>query len=429
MKYRHRVLTLLFFLALITFVDRVCISVAGPQMQAGMGLTPARWGWVVGAFSLSYAAFGIPAGMLGDRLGPRRLLSCIVVLWSGFTAITGAVTSYFALLGARFAFGASESGAFPNASASISRWFPAGERARAQSLIWVATRLGAGISPLIVVSIQYRFGWRATFWVLGATGLIWAALWYGWYRDDPREQRGITGRELTEIGAVRPVPLRGAALPWKTALRDPNLRHIMTMYFCYSYAAYFFISWLHTFLVRGRNFSQHELALFSGMPFLCGAVSNLMGGMASDHLVRRWGLKRGRKYIGVAALSAAGLFVLGAFLVHTKILVIVFLTLAYASSDFMLPGAWAACLDIGGKYAGSVTGAMNTGGQFGSFLSSVVFGYLVTAFNNYDVPLIPIAIALFVSATQWLFIDPSRELAPDMELQGHGSTVGAERGD
>jgi MFS family permease len=429
MKYRHRVLTLLFFLSLITFIDRVCISVAGPQMQAEMGLTPARWGWVVGTFAIAYAAFGIPTGMLGDRIGPRRLLSRTVIVWSAFTALTGAVTNYFALLGARFAFGVGESGAFPNASASIARWFPARERARAQSLIWVATRLGAAISPMIVIAIQSRYGWRATFWILGAVGLVWVAIWHAWYRDDPREQRGVTEQELVEIGAVKAGPRSRPSLPWKIALRDPNLRHIMAMYFCFSYAAYFFISWLHTFLVKGRNFSAHELALFSGLPFLCGAAANLVGGFVSDYLASRWGLKWGRRCIGIAGLSASSLFVLGAFLSHAKIPVIVFLTLAYASADFMLPSAWAVCLDVGRKYAGSVTGAMNTGGQFGSFVSSVVFGYVVAGFHSYDAPLITIAVALLVSASQWFFIDPSRELVPDTEMESLRSPVGAERGD
>lgn len=425
MKYRHRVLALLFFLSLITFVDRVSISVAGPAMQAEMGLRPRLWGWVVGSFALAYAAFGIPSGVLADRIGSRRLLSGIVIAWSTFTALTGAVTNYIELLIVRFAFGVSESGAFPSASGTIAQWFPARERARAQSVIWVATRLGAAVSAPLVITIQGRFGWRATFWILGAIGLMWVAVWRWWYHDDPATQPGMTEAELMEIGSARVRMRERSALPWRTAIGHPNLRHIMAMYFCYSFAAYFFISWLHTFLVKGRGFSTREVALFSGMPFLCGAISNLIGGIASDHLARRWGLKWGRRCIGIGGLSVAGVFVLGAFLSHGKVLAILFLTLAYASSDFSLPGAWAVCLDIGGKNAASISGAMNTGGQFGSFVSSVLFGYEVTVFHSYNAPLIPISLSLLVSASQWFFIDPSSELMPKRDHERGGSVTAA----
>lgn len=115
----------------------------------------------------------------------------------------------------------------------------------------------------------------------------------------------------------------------------------------------------------------------------------------------------------MAGLTASGLFVLAATLVPGKYSGIVFLTFAYACSDFMLPSAWAVCLDVGKKYAGTVSGAMNTAGQIGSFVSAVLFGYLVKAFDSYELPLIPISMMLLISATQWLRIDSSRELEPE----------------
>src|SRR5437667_706574 len=123
MRTRYRVLALLVLLSVITYMDRVCIAVAGPRMQDELGITPERWGWVLGAFVLAYGLFEIPSGALGDRVGQRQVLTRIVVWWSAFTACTGLATNYFVLVATRFVFGAGEAGAYPNASGSIGRWF------------------------------------------------------------------------------------------------------------------------------------------------------------------------------------------------------------------------------------------------------------------------------------------------------------------
>src|SRR5258707_8268273 len=157
-KYRNRVLGLLSILLVITYLDRVCISVAGPRIQEALHIGSLGWGWVTGIFTLSYAAFEIPSGSLGDRIGPRKVLTRIVLWWSAFTTLTGFAANFQMLLPIRFLFGAGEAGAYPNSSASISRWFPVGERARAHGIVWAASRVGGAISPLLVVPIQARYG-------------------------------------------------------------------------------------------------------------------------------------------------------------------------------------------------------------------------------------------------------------------------------
>ncbi|MBM3775424.1 MAG: MFS transporter [Acidobacteria bacterium] len=410
MRYRNRVLSLLFLLSIITYLDRVCISVAGPRMQEDLNISPQQWGWVVGVFAIAYAAFEIPSGSLGDRIGPRKVLTRIVIWWSVFTSLTGLAWSYLVLLPIRFLFGAGEAGAYPNSSASISRWFPTVERGRAHGLVWMASRIGGAISPFLVVPIQARWGWRASFYVFGVLGVVWAFYWYRWYRDSPAEKEGVTKAELEEIG---PAPDRGHhGLPWRAALRSGNLWTIMVMYFAYCYGAFFFLSWLHTYLVRGRGFTEQAL-LLSTLPFVLGALANLGGGYASDAMVRRLGLKWGRRSVAIFGLSCATLFTVATVMTSHKMLALVFLALSYAGSDFMLPTAWSVCLDIGKKYAGAVTGAMNTAGQIGSFISSVLFGYFVAASGSYDFPLIPMAVMLTISAMLWLKIDPTQELIPE----------------
>ncbi len=417
MKYRYRVLALLFLLSIITYIDRVCISVAGPAMQKDLSITPEMWGWVTGVFAISYAAFEIPTGAMGDRIGPRRVLTRIVIWWSAFTSLTGVVSNYMLLLITRFLFGAGEAGAYPNSSATISRWFPATERARATGVVWMASRVGGAISPLLVVPIQQAYGWRMSFYVFGIMGVVWAAAWYWWFRDTPAEKPGVSKAEMEEIGAPKP---SHHGLPWGKVLSQGHIWWIMLMYHTYCWGSYFYLSWLHTFLAKGRGFDAGDLLRYSWLPFAFGGTANLLGGFVSDRLVKRIGLTWGRRACAMIGLGASAVFILCTTFTDDKILSVVFLALGYAGSDFMLPVAWAVCLDVGRKYAGAVSGAMNTAGQVGSFLTSVAFGQIVASYGgDYNAPLYPMAAMTAVSALLWLKIDPRKPLVAGDDA-GHG---------
>src|ERR1017187_1165295 len=275
-KYRHRVLGLLSLLLVITYLDRVCMSVAGPRMQEALHMGPLAWGWVTGIFTLSYAAFEIPSGALGDRIGPRRVLTRIVLWWSVFTSLTGMVTGFYPLLLTRFCFGAGEAGAFPNASIAVARWFPVPERGRAFGISLMASQLGGAIAPLLVVPIQIHYGWRASFYLFGILGVTWSVVWYWWFRDSPAEKAGISPAELDETRGL--VAKGHGGLPWKVAVRSRNLQAALAVAFCYVYTLYFFQSWFHTYLVKARGYSENDL-LLSSLPFLVVAGANFGGGL------------------------------------------------------------------------------------------------------------------------------------------------------
>ncbi len=259
-------------------------------MQEALHIGPLAWGWVTGIFTLSYAAFEIPSGALGDRIGPRRVLTRIVLWWSGFTSLTGMVTGYYPLLLTRFFFGAGEAGAFPNASVAVARWFPVQERGRAFGISLMASQLGGAIAPLLVVPIQIHYGWRASFYVFGILGVAWSVAWYWWFRDSPAEKAGVSQAELEETRGLIAKAHHG--LPWKIALRSRNLWAVMGMGYCYIYTFYFFQSWFHTYLVKARGYSENDL-LLSSLPFLVGACANCAGGLASNALVKKLGLQVG----------------------------------------------------------------------------------------------------------------------------------------
>jgi MFS family permease len=359
---------------------------------------------------------------MGDRLGPRRVLTRIVVWWSFFTTLTGLAWNYLVLLPIRFLFGAGEAGAYPNRSASIAKWFPTTERARAVGLVWMASRVGGALTPFLVIPIQAAYGWRASFFLFGFLGIIWSIVWYKWYRDTPAEMPGVTKEELEEIGP--PLSKSHHGLPWRIAIRKGNLWAIMFMYMTYCYGSFFFLSWLHTYLVRGRGYTEQAL-LLSTIPFILGALANLVGGFTSDFMVKKLGLRWGRRSVAMIGLGSAAGFTVLTILTDHQLLALLFLGLSYAGSDFMLPTAWAVCLDVGKRYAGAVTGAMNMAGQVGSFVSSVLFGYFVamaagwgySARQQYDLPLIPMTVMLTISALLWLKIDPTEQLIPEEQTR------------
>jgi len=406
-KQRHGVLALLSSLSIILFLDRICIAVAGPRIQDELGIPPDRWGWVLGAFMLAYGLFEIPTGAMGDRLGQRRVVTRIVLWWSAFTAMTGAVSAWVSLVLVRFLFGAGEAGAYPNASGSIARWFPAGERARAQGWVLGAGRFGGALTPLLVVPIQRAFGWRASFWIFGAVGVVWALCWQRLYRDSPAEHPAITPGELEEIGAGAS-PWTHAPIPYGTLLRQRTLWLIVAMYGCYAWGPWFYFTWLQTWLVKGRGFSEAEMGALSTLPFLLGAAANLAGGWLSDRMTRRD--PRARSWIGLASGTVAALCLAGAALLPGKLAAIGLATIGFGAMDLMLPSAWAVCLDVGDRYAGTITGAMNSAGALGGALCAIVFGYIVRDTGSYDLPLLVIATSLFASALLFSRIDPRDRL-------------------
>jgi MFS transporter, ACS family, glucarate transporter len=402
---RRGVVGLLVLLFAITYLDRVCISVAGPRMQEDLGIDPIGWGWVTGMFTLAYCLFEIPTGMMGDRIGPRRVLTRIVVWWSAFTALTGVMTGFYPLLLTRFLFGAGEAGAFPNASVVVSRWFPPRQRATMSGVNLMASQVGGAIAPLLVLPIQMRYGWRMSFYVFGVAGLVWAAIWYAWFRDSPEEKRGQVAPLSTTTGASP----AGHSFPWRLACRSKTVWSILGLAFCYVYVYNFFQTWFHTFLIRGRGFSEANL-LLSALPYVVAACANLAGGAASDALVRRVGAKRGRRVIGATALTAAAAFTGAAMLTHHQVLTVVFLALTYGAITFQQSGVFGVCLDIGGPRAGAMVGLMNTLAQVGGLAGSVLYGYIVARTGSYDAPFIPMAVLLLLGAALWVNVDASREV-------------------
>jgi sugar phosphate permease len=414
MKRRHLVLSFLVGLGLITFLDRICISVAGKRIMDELALDPAQWGWVHSAFILSYGIFQVPIGTLADKHGPRAVIALIVLWWSTFTAATALAQTFGVLIAIRFLFGIGEAGAYPAMAGVVARWFPTTERAMAQGFIWGASRLGGALSPLIVVPVQQVYGWRAAFWMLGVIGIFWALAWYAWFRNRPEAKPGVSAVEIAEINAGKS-PAAQIQVPWRLLLASSQFWVILTMYFFYVWGSWFYFTWMPTYLEKGRGFSEDEMKIYAALPFILGVFSNVIGGYLSDALTKRHGRKVGRLVIGSVSLAGAALClaITATAPAGNRLLIVASLALGFGVMDLMLPASWAICLDVSQKYAGTVSGAMNTAGSLGGFLCAAVFGALVQRYQDYNLPLMVIAGMLFISAILFTRIRPDVPLVQE----------------
>jgi ACS family glucarate transporter-like MFS transporter len=404
-RARDRVLLLLFLLTVVTYLDRVCIGTMAGAISKDLGLSPRQMGTVFSAFILGYVLLEIPGGWLADRFGARLLLPRIVLWWSVFTAATAGAWSFTSLAVIRFLFGAGEAGAFPTCSTVVLNWFPKAERGRANGLLLMGSRLGGAVAPALVIALMQTLGWRRTFVAFAGLGVVWAAVWVAWYRNRPEEHPGVSPAELAEIHSEGP-PVPRAALDWRRMCRSRNLWALCAMYSGYTYGLYFYLTWLPTYLRERRGLSWAGVGLGAALPLLVGAVANIAGGYLTDALVRRWGLRWGRRVPAVAGLCGAGLFLAVAALASSNALNLAALALSFGAADLVLAVCWATCIDLGKQNAGSVAGVMNSLGQIGGMFSPFLLGWLLEKWGSWTLPLLISATYYVVSGLLWFWIDP-----------------------
>ena len=398
MKRKTIILTMLVLLGVVTFLDRINISVAGSSIMHDLNLSAAEWGWVQSAFILSYGLMQIPMGALGDRFGHRKILSLIVLWWSLFTAFTGMVGGLASLLVIRFMFGIGEAGSSPCSTGVISRWFEKHEVGKAQGYVWAASRMGGALTPFVVIPVMAWLGWREAFYLLGGLGIIWAVVWYFYYRDcKPQTMQTVEQK----------------AIPWRTILHHKQFWIICAMYFFYAFGSWFFFSWFPTFMELGRGFAKSELTYAVAVPFIMSMIGNISGGYLTDRLSKKYGLKIGRKALGSASLAISAVCMFLAAFIPGKMAVFVFLSLCFGIFDLMLPSAWALCIDLGKQHAGTISGAMNTAGNLGGFFCGILFGFLVQSSGNYNLPLYMIAGMLIISACLFTLINPTKPIVEE----------------
>ena len=416
-RARHTVLGFIVVLAIITYIDRVCISQAAPDIRRDLGLNEKQMGWVFSAFTFAYALFEIPAGWMGDRFGPRGVLMKVVLMWSVFTAATGAAWNFVSLVVCRTLFGVGEAGCFPNATKIFTIWLPSSERVRAQSILWLSARWGGAFTPVLVAFVMSFINWRWTFAVFGLLGLVWAVAFYRWFRDRPSEHPSVNAAELALLDGAESNAPSHAGIPWGKLLRSRTVWLLWLQYFCMSYGWYFYVTWLPTYLREARHVPLGKSALLAGLPLFFGGVGCFVGGWVAKRLAEKWrDVGRARRLTACTGLFGAAAMLVIATRINNPVFAMVALGLASFSNDLAMAPDWAACMDVGGRLAGSLSGSMNMMGNFGGAIGPVAVGYILNSTKvSADAPptlqgwttAFLVAAAIYVvGAVSWMFIDP-----------------------
>jgi sugar phosphate permease len=413
-RVRHTVLWLTVAAYMITYIDRVVISAAVPSIQEEFGFSIVTMGWILGAYQLSYALFQIPGGWLGDRFGPRRALPAIVAWWSAFTAATALTWSATSMIVCRFLFGMGEAGAFPIATRSLSRWMLPSERGFAQGITHAGSRLGGALTPIVVVFIIAHYGWRAPFYAFAVLGLVWAAVWYWFYRDSPNEHRSVNAAERELIAnALGNTANRSKIVPWRRILRSPQMWLLSAMYFCYGYDIGIFLTWFPKYLHAERQFELQQMGIMASLPLLAGVAGDICGGWFSDLALKRTGnLKFARRVVAIPGFLIAAVAIPLACFAGDPLVSVGYFALAVFGIELTVGVSWAVTLDIGGVYAGSVSAVMNTFGNLGAAIAAAMTGYIVTA-SGWTTAFVVLAGYSLLAAILFTRIDASKRVYED----------------
>ena len=394
---------------MITYMDRVVIASAVPWIQKEFGFSMVTMGWILGSFRWAYSVFQIPGGWLGDKFGPRRALTAIVTWWSVFCSATAFTWNAASMIACRFLFGMGEAGAFPIATRSLSRWMLPSERGFAQGITHAGSRLGAALTPPLVAFIIVRFGWRVAFLAFGSLGVMWSAVWFWYYRDNPSEHKGINAAEreliVTSVGPRK----GGDGVPWKKILSSSQMWILSALYFCYAYSLAVYLDWFPKYLNTERGFSIERMGIYASLPLLAGTFGDIAGGWASDLWARRTSLATARRGVAVCGFLIGAASILAACFVHDPVQSVWYSCMAMFGLELTVGVSWAIPLDIGGDYAGSVSAVMNTWGNMGGAVSTTLSGYLVKYFGWNSIFVVMSALAL-VAAVLFMRIDASRRI-------------------
>ncbi len=416
---RFVLISILFFHSMNTYMDRACIASAVDHIKRDLSISAEWMGLVLGIFAVGYALFQVPSGWIADKLGPRKVLTIVVSVWSVFTALTGAARTGVQMLVLRFLFGAGEAGAFPGATQAFFRWLPVEDRGLAHGINFSGSRLGAAFSLFLMPWLIGKIGWRWTFAVNGLIGIIWATVWLIWFRDNPKDNPRVNKEELDYIEKGRVGDFTASVkASFAEVFTSLNMSLAMLQYFCSNVTFFISLTWLPSYL-KNQWPDNPRAIYFSAVPLIFAAFANWIAGSMTTGLYKKGyhvGSRRITAIIGfslgfiglVLAMQARNLD----FLVTGEAQLYWFIFcfgLATFGVDMTLSPSWAFCNDIGGANSGAVSGSMNMVGNIGAALSAIAFPLLLNEETGSANTFFTLAAGLnFVAIVTWCFMNPRR---------------------
>jgi ACS family glucarate transporter-like MFS transporter len=413
-RVRWIVLTILSCVSFASYLCRMNISIAAKLIMPDLGLSEVQMGTIFSSFMLGYALFQIPAGMLGDRFGPRIVLTAACTWWGIATALTGlipALTSskmhvvFGMMITLRFLLGVAEAPTYPVATRAIANWFPSSERALSNSILMAGLALGSSFTPLVISWLMVHLGWRQSFLIVSPIPLIIASIWHWYATDRPVQHAAVGYNELGLIlgGIAASLPNEMLRERWWAPLKNRNMFLLFASYLCLGYVFYIFVFWLFLYLVEVRKFSMLAGGMFTSLPWIVAAVWTTFGGWLCDGLSAKLGRNLGRRLVGSLGMGVAGGFLMSGATAQSPYVAVAALCLCVGFVEFTEGAFWASAIDVAGSRAGMAGGILNMGSNIGGAISTALVPILVRSVGWNHALLSGTAVAL-VGGTLWLWI-------------------------
>jgi sugar phosphate permease len=407
-------------LSLLGYVHRQAFAGGASEIMRDFGMGDQQMGYYWAAFLIAYGLFQVPCGMLSDVLGTRHLLAVLVLGWSLTMAALAVVRpapgaagqTLLLLLALRFLFGTFQAGTFPALSRVLADWVPVRSRGSAQGAVWTFSRLGGAGTPILLIPLfAYFAGWRAPFLLLAALGVLWSIVFWAWFRDRPADMPQVNDAELALIAAGRVPAGRPGPVPWGRMLRSRSVWGLLLMYGSGGFAGHFFTSMLPVYLEKHRRLDPATAKVVTGLPLACGIVACFLGGYLSDRLIVATGSRKwGRRLVPCFATVLAAVSLLATRWAEPVWLFGGLICFTFFLNDLCMGPAWAASADIGERYAGTLSGGMNSIGALCGAASAALAGGLLEA-TRYDLLFGIYAGCYILSLVGWLLIDVTQGLA------------------
>jgi MFS family permease len=405
----NRVLLILCLMYLILYVDRVNISTAAPLIKAELDLSNTELGLVFSAFAYPYALFQLIGGYFGDKFGARLTLCVSGLIVCVATAATGAVGGLASLFVARLVLGIGEGATFPTATRAMAVWTPERSWGFAQGITHSFARLGNAITPPLIAMLVELVSWRGSFVALALLSLAWVLLWTWYFRDVP-----ATPPLSAEEFASLPARSRGREpVPWLRLFY--RMLPVTLVDFCYGWTLWLFLSWIPSFFYQNYQQDLKQSAFYSAGVFLAGVIGDTLGGVASDHILRRTGDRvAARRNVIVTGMLGGLLFLIPVMLVHDVNVAAISLAAAFFFVELVVAPIWAVPMDIAPNYSGSASGMMNFGFGVAGIISPFVFGYLIDRTGSWTLPFAGSIGLLLLGAGLAFRMHPDRPFEPSI---------------
>lgn len=418
-RRRGRVVVLLCVMYFIAYFDRNNIATAGPSIMKEFDLSNAQFGLAASVFAFFYALLQIFGGWIGEKIGPRRGLLILGLLWGLSTLFTGLAVGLVSLLVARAILGFSESATFPTATQAMSRWVPPDRNGLVQGVVHSASRLGTALAPIAVAAMILWSGWRSSFIYVGILSMLWALIWYAMFRDRPKDMKGITAQELAEVPDL-PKAADLPPVPWKRLTR--TILPVTLVDFAYGWVAWVFFTWIPTLLSDTYHQDIAKYGLLTSLILIGGVVGDTLGGVASDWLIHHGRSARSaRRTLLLIGFIGSGLCLIPLVFTPPLTVAVVALSLSFFFLELTNAQLWAIPMDVAPLWSGTASGMMNTGFGIAGIVSPLIVGALVDVTGGFAWPF-GLSVGILVAATVLAAVMRPKPVSADVPAEDAAAT-------